>query len=157
MKVFLALSGIMFAMAITPGRASGEVYSESFECVFEEGLANRPTPTRVVFSLDKYGRSALLHEVELQGIDAPIRSASIERNSYRLLSISWPGDSYTFKATGRRTRPGDSRRIVSDLGRHNFSVFLDRQTMRATTRSKSDGHVTLDGNAVGHCTPMELP
>ena len=155
MKYVWTLVGFSLAVSI-PQVATSQAYRESYECVFRKGVANRPTPTRVVFSVDGYGQSALLHTVEMPGIDTPKRSASIGRNSSRVLSFSWPGDTYTFSNTGRRLRAGDPRRKILDLGRQEFSLYLNRETMQARTRSKSSGQTTQDGNAKGNCKPIKL-
>lgn len=156
MNFFRLLASGLIAISTIPNVAIAENYSETFECIFGKGLANRPTPTRVVFSVDVYGRLALLHEVEMRGIDTPKRSASINRNSFRVLSISWPGDAYTFSRTGRRTRSGDPRRMVLDLGRQKFSIFLNRETMKAIASSKSDVQSSHDGNANGTCVEISF-
>lgn len=155
MNFFRLLASGLIAFSTIPNVAIAETYSETFECVFGEGLANRPTLTSVVFSVDARRQLALLHEVEMQGIDTPKRSAAINRNSFRVLSISWPGDAYTFSRTGRRTRGGDPRRMVLDLRRQEFSIFLNRETMRAMASSKSNVQASHDGNANGTC--VEIP
>lgn len=157
MNLFRLLAGGLIAISTIPNATRAETYSESFECIFEKGLANRPTPVRVVFSVDQYGQSAVLHEVEMQGIDTPKTAARINRNSFRLISINWSGDAYTFSQTGRRTRAGDPRRMVLDLGRHEFSVFVNRETMRAIASSKSNVQASHDGNAKGTCVAIQVP
>ncbi|WP_170788867.1 hypothetical protein [Ruegeria lacuscaerulensis] len=139
-----------------PNFAASETYAESFECVFGKGLVNRPTPTRVVFSVDESQRSIVLHEVEMQGINTPKTWASINRTSYRLLSFSWFGELYTFSENGRRTRVGDPRTKVLDIGRQEFSIFLNRQTMRAIASSRSNVQTSHDGNANGTCVEIEF-
>lgn len=156
MKLLRLLVCGLIAVSTIPDVTIAETYSETFECDFGKGMANRPTPTHVVFSVDGRRQSALLHEVEMRGIDTPKRSALINRNSFRILSISWPGDTYTFSRTGRRTRGGDPRRMVLDLGRQEFSIFLDRQTMKAIASSKSNVQASHDGNANGTCVEVQF-
>ncbi|WP_171099867.1 hypothetical protein [Ruegeria sp. HKCCD7255] len=156
MRKKIASALCIAAFLVSSSETVAESYSESFECTFDRGLANLPTPTRVVFSVDESRRSALLHQVDIPGIVTSRLAASIDRDSFRLISISWPGDTYLFAATNRPTHAGDNRSRIRDLRLTEFSLFLDRGNKQAIVRSKVADGASLIGNAKGKCVPVDL-
>jgi hypothetical protein len=135
-----------------------ETYTETFECTFGKGVRNRPTPTRVLFSIDEFGRSALLHNVEIPKIDTVKGSGQITRNSIRRLSIAWSGREYIFSASGRSVASNETRPRAVDLRDVEFTIFLDRRTMKASVRSNALRlNVSRDGHAKGKCLLVTAP
>ena len=139
------------ALSAAPGVANAETYSETLECVFERGLANRPTPSRILLSLDEFGRSALLYEVEISEIETSTGSASVLRISYRVLSIAWPEKEYSYRRNDKTARTYVGAPEGADLHKLEFRVFLDRTTMKAIARSRSTGQRMRPGEAARRC------
>ncbi len=158
MRKIKTLAVCLAALSIAPQAAISEVYEESFECVFSRGVANRPSPSRILFSVDEYGRSALLHEVEIPGVDTVKGSGWISRDSIRRLSINWVGQAYRYSETGRSTAKRESRGFVTDLRQTEFSLFLDRRTMRAIARATTrGGDKSWHSSANGSCSETTAP
>lgn len=145
-------------LSATSEVAVSETYKESFECEFGRGLVNRPTPERVVFSVDEFGRSALLHKVEIPKVETSVGSGRIKRDTPKLLSIAWVGQSYTYSATGRTYASNESRYDAIDLRELEFSLMLNRKTMKATAKSATSGaYASRDGFAKGNCKLVAAP
>ncbi len=135
-----------------------ETYTETFECTFGKGVRNRPTPTRVLFSIDEFGRSALLRKVEIPKIDTVKGSGRITRDSIRRLSIAWRAQEYTYFTSGRTKASSEGVLQAFDLQGAEFSIFLDRHTGKARVRS-SDVRLSSprDGHAKGKCLLVTAP
>ncbi len=158
MKLIKLLVVSVAAFVMSPEGAKSQPYKESFECTFKRGLANRPTPSRIVFSVDKYGRSAVLHEIDISEIDTNPGSGRIKRDTPRVLSIEWVGNNYTFTETGFTYATNEARIDAIDLIDHQFSVRLDRKSMKATATSKSlSAYMPRDGYAKGNCISVASP
>ncbi|WP_299659749.1 hypothetical protein [uncultured Ruegeria sp.] len=158
MKFHKCLAFCLAALAIVPVAASSETYKESFECYFERGLVNRPTPARVVFSIDEFGRSALLHDVNVPKIDTLSESGQIRRDTPRVLSISWSGDKYVFSDSGRSYATNEARYDAVDMLDVVFSITMDRKTMKAIVKSKTSvAYASRDGFASGRCVAISAP
>ncbi|WP_424833262.1 hypothetical protein [Ruegeria sp.] len=149
------LAAFIAAVFLGSTAAYSETYKESFECTFGRGVANRPTPVRLVFSVDEFGRSASLHEVDIPKVDTTRGHGIISSDSIRRLSFSWFGRDYTYSATGLSApQNGASARTV-DLQTVEYSFFLNRRTMKAAVRSEDLGEsIPLYGNAQGTCQPI---
>ena len=153
-----ALTALVFGLSTLGTATISETYKESFECQFGRGIANRPTPSHLVFSVDEYGRSALLHEVEIPEIDTGTGAGRIKRNSSKLLSITWIGDNYTYTASGRSYATNEARYDAIDLRDLQFSIQLNRKTMKAIAKSSASiSYASRDGFARGSCRPIALP
>ncbi|WP_424833263.1 hypothetical protein [Ruegeria sp.] len=143
---------IVCSFGMIPVAAASETYKESFECTFGRGIVNKPTPTRLVFSVDEFGRSVLLHEVEIPDIDTNPGSGRIKRDSSKQLSIEWIGQDYVYSDTGHSYASNESRIDAIDLLNHEFSVLLNRKTMKAIAKSaSSSSYLPRDGFAKGRC------
>lgn len=153
---------ILFALALglssLPAMSSAQTFKETYECKFGRGLANKPTPEFLVFSVDEYGRSAFVHEIRMPDIDARPGPARVKRDSIRNLSIAWVGQDYVYTSTGRSYASNESRIDAIDLLTQEFTVFLDRRTMKATAQSSSQtAYLPRDGFARGKCTQVPTP
>ncbi|WP_143534804.1 hypothetical protein [Ruegeria meonggei] len=158
MTIKKVLAAGLAALIITPQIAVSETYKESFECKFGPGLVNRPTPTRVVFSVDEFGRSALLHRVDIPKIDTGVGPARIKRDTPKVLSIAWVGQNYVYSASGRTYATNESRYDAIDLLDLEFSVMLNRSTLKATAKSATSiAYAPRDGFAKGACKPITTP
>ncbi|WP_170331061.1 hypothetical protein [Ruegeria arenilitoris] len=157
MKIFRTAILAALATAVFVGLANSEEYKETFECSFEKGMGKRPTPTRLVFSVDLYGRSALLHEVEIPRIDTTPGVADVKRDSYKVLSISWPAKRYVFSEDGRKINSHSVSIESIDLNTQEFSIFLDRRTMKAIARTQSSNIRYKYGEAEGQCILRAFP
>ena len=154
----LSIVALAFGLVVTPAVAVSETYKESFECTFGRGLVNRPTPVRMVFSVDEFGRSALLHDVDIPKIDTRSGSGRIKRDTPRILSIAWSGEKYTFSDSGRSYATNEARYDAVDMLDVEFSVTLDRRTMKAIVKSKTSvAYASRDGFANGGCAEISAP
>lgn len=152
MKFYKTIAICFAVLSAAPLAAAAETYKETFECQFGRGLVNRPTPERLVFSVDEFGRSALLHEVKVPEIDTNVGSGRIKRDTPRLLSIAWVGNDYRYSASGRTYASNESRYDAIDLRDLEFSVLLDRRTMKAIAKSATFGsYLPRNGFAEGSC------
>ncbi|WP_216825780.1 hypothetical protein [Ruegeria sp. EL01] len=149
---------LALSLLVTPTAGIAETFKESFECHFGRGLANRPTPSHLVFSVDEFGRSALIHEVDIPDINTHSGPGRVKRDSIRRLSIGWVGENYVYSASGRSIASNESVIDAIDLKTQEFSVFLDRKTMKATARSSSpSAYLPRDGYATGKCVAVATP
>ncbi|WP_298936666.1 hypothetical protein, partial [uncultured Ruegeria sp.] len=96
------------SLLVTPTAGIAETFKESFECHFGRGLVNRPTPSHLVFSVDEFGRSALIHEVDIPDINTHSGPGRVKRDSIRRLSIGWVGENYVYSASGRSIASNES-------------------------------------------------
>ncbi|WP_420586714.1 hypothetical protein [Ruegeria sp.] len=144
-------------LSVAPLSAGAQTYKESFECEFGRGLANRPTPERVVFSLGTRGRTAELHEVNIPEIVTPTSTARVRKNSFLVLSIVWSGETYTYANSRKNVTTNEGHAYAVDLRRQEFSLFLDRRTMKAIARSRSSDIRPREGNATGGCVVVDSP
>jgi hypothetical protein len=158
MSRFKALALVWAALSAFPVVAVAENYKESFECEFEPGIANRPTPERLVFSLDEFGRSALLHDVEIPKITTEPGSGRVGRDTPKVLFIAWVGSNYVYTESGRTYATNESRYDAIDLIDLEFSVMLNRNTMKAIAKSRTFGtYLPRDGFANGRCKAISAP
>ncbi|WP_170782669.1 hypothetical protein [Ruegeria lacuscaerulensis] len=146
------------ALTIIPVASLSQTFKETFECDFGPGIVGSPTPQHLVFSVDEYGRSAYLHEVQLPNVETLPGHARIKRDGVRNLSIAWSGKDYVYSDTGRTLSSSASRSDVVDLKDQEFAVFLDRKNMKATARSESYLAVfSRSGFAEGNCRAVTTP
>lgn len=154
-KIAIALT---LGLLSIPAVSASETFKETYECKFGRGLVNKPTPEFLVFSVDDYGRSAYIHEIEMPDIHTQPGPARVKRDSIRNLSVSWVGRDYVYSATGRSYASNESRIDAIDLLNHEFTVILDRRTLKATTRSTShSAYLPRDGFARGKCKQIPTP
>ncbi|MTI03679.1 hypothetical protein [Roseibium sp. RKSG952] len=153
-----AIAALFLGLSTVGTSVAAETYKETFECEFGRGLANRPTPSRVVFSVDEYGRSALLHNVEIPKLDTDTGSGRIKRDTHKLLAIAWVGDNYLYSASGRPYATNESRYDAIDLRDLEFTINLNRNTMKATVKSATSiAYNRRDGFAKGSCIAIAAP
>ncbi|WP_170572438.1 hypothetical protein [Ruegeria atlantica] len=158
MKFSKTLAIFLSVLSAVPVTTAAETYKESFECEFGRGLVNRPTPERLVFSIDEFGRSALLHEVEIPKIDTYPGSGKVGRDTPKLLSISWVGSNYVYSASGRTYASNENRYDAIDLLDLEFSITLNRKSMTAIAKSRTYGtYLPRDGFARGRCKLISAP
>ncbi|WP_170414517.1 hypothetical protein [Ruegeria atlantica] len=149
---------LAFGLAIMPAVAVSESYKETFECTFGRGIANKPTPTHLVFSIDEFGRSVLLHDVVIPNVTSGKGSGRIKSDTPQKLSIAWVGSNYVFTDSGRSYASNESRIDALDLRDQEFSVFLNRNTMKAMAKSSSNSaYLPRDGFARGRCESIAAP
>ncbi|MES0860816.1 hypothetical protein ABLN87_00495 [Ruegeria sp. SCPT10] len=156
------MNKIAFVLALgllsIPAISVSQTFTETYECKFGPGLVNKPTPESLAFSVDEYGRSAYIHEIEIPDIDTRPGPARVKRDSIRNLSIAWVGQDYVYSATGRSYASNESRIDAIDLLTQEFTVFLDRRTLKATARSTShSAYLPRDGFARGKCKQIPTP
>lgn len=149
---------ITLGLSCIPALSKAQTFKESFECNFSRGINNKPTPEFLVFSVDQYGRSAFVHQTRMPNIDTQSGPARVRRDSIRTLSIAWVGRNYVYSDSGRTYASNEARVDAIDLLDQEFSVFLDRRTSKATTRSSSySAYLSRDGYAVGNCMKIPTP
>lgn len=154
----IATFALAAGLSVFPVISASQTFEETFECRFGRGIVNKPTPEFLVFSIDEYGRSAFIHDVTMPNIETQPGPAAIKRDSIRVLSISWVGPNYVFSDSGRSYAQNESRIDALDLLDQEFSVFLDRRTMKATARSSSySAYLPRDGFARGTCQRVSTP
>ena len=152
------LFALTLGLSLAPFMANAEIYKESFECHFGRGIVNKPTPRRLVFSVDEFGRFAFVHAIEIRGVDTKPGPGRVKRDSPKQLSIAWVGQEYVYSDTGRSYASNESRIDALDLRDQEFSVLLDRKSMKATARSSSNSaYLPRDGFARGKCAPIAQP
>ncbi|MEX0306782.1 MAG: hypothetical protein AB3N12_05275 [Ruegeria sp.] len=148
----------IFTLSIVPAAVLSASYKETYECKFEDGLAMRPTPERVVFSVADIGRGVQLHEVEIPKITTSSGFGDVKQDNPKLLAIKWFGENYTFTASGRTYASNVSRYDAIDMLYHEFSIKLNRKTMKAIAQSKSHiSYASRDGFAHGKCVAIASP
>ncbi len=156
--ISLRMTAVCAALIVSPAVVLAETNKETLECTFGKGLANRPTPEKVVFPVDEFGRSALLHEAEIPGIVTDTGSGRIRLDSPIKLSIASVGQTYLYAATGRTYAGNESRIDAIDLRDQEFSIALDCRTMKAITKSSTvSAYAARDGFAKGRCKAFGTP
>ncbi len=145
-------------LGIVPAVSVSQTFKETYECNFSRGIANKPTPEFLIFSVDEYGRSAFIHEARMPNIDTQPGPARVKRDSIRNLSIAWVGQDYVYSDSGRSYASNESRIDAIDLLNQEFAVFVDRRTLKATARSSSySAYLPRDGFARGECAKIPTP
>lgn len=149
---------LALGFAFLPTESVSQSIKETFRCEFGRGLANKPTPELLIFSTDEFGRSAFIHEVRMPGIDTQPGPARVNSDSIRKVSISWVGQNYVYSDSGRSYASNESRIDAIDLRNQEFSISLDRRTMKATARSSTySAYMPRDGFARGKCAQISTP
>ncbi|WP_171099865.1 MULTISPECIES: hypothetical protein [unclassified Ruegeria] len=82
----------------------------------------------------------------------------VKRDTLRVLSITWSGETYVFADSGRSYASNESRYDAVDLLDVDFSLTLDRRNMKAIAKSKTSvAYASRDGFADGSCTKITNP
>lgn len=146
---------ILVAALLAASATSAASETIKYECTFAEGKLSRPTPTRVVFSVDPYSQYGELEAVEIPGVRTSVGPIKVVRNNLNVLSVEWSGQGYEFTAETKESGGLQASPYLNvDFLRHRFSVFLKKRHLKANVRSESIGHRPLSGHSSGTCNQL---
>ncbi|KAE9631533.1 hypothetical protein [Parasedimentitalea maritima] len=130
--------------------------ADVYECTFEQGHIAKPTPTRVVIELDAYQRIGKLLKVEIPGVVTQPRPLTVKRNNIRVASVQWQGRDYKFTPEAmQKGASGRGGNYGVNWYTHGFSVFLNKKSMKALTRSVDVRWQPISSEKSGICVRLD--
>ena len=154
MKIVTAT--VVASLAALSTFISTPALADVYECTFKKGHISKPTPTRVVIEIDDYRREGKLLEIEIPGVITRLGPIAVKRNSIKVASVEWVGRGYEFTQAARQggARSGSGYYSV-DWYTHKFSIFLQKRSLKAQTRSKDVKYGDLNFAMSGSCKRLK--
>ncbi len=119
-----------------------------YECSFNPAASDKAAPRLVVVDVDKYGFDAKIIRIEIDDVETIPSRAQVKSFSKKHITIGWKGDRYKFLPSARRA-PASYLRV--DWYKRQFSLRIERRTMKARLLSESTGHRPNGRSRSGRC------
>lgn len=147
---------LLACLSATSFLVTNPAVADVYECNFEKGHIAKPTPTRVVMEIDEYHSEGKLLEIEIPGVITRPGPIAFKRNDSKIASVWWVGREYKFTEAARKSgaRSGTGYYTV-EWYTHQFSVFFNKQSLKAQTRSKDVKYGDLNFAKSGTCKRLK--